>query len=89
MSHLTMATLDRYHAHPLHAFLKKYPANQKQGQEASLCGMGAIKGRWLIPDENYAEFLDHVSDYLFKAKGRPINLVEQPRLDAAKPILIL
>ena len=50
--------------------------------------MGAKKGRWLIPDDNYAEFLDLVDDYLFKQNGRPINLVEQPRLDAAKPILI-
>jgi len=83
-----MSTLDRYHAHPLHAFLNKYPASSKQGQEASLCGMGAKKGRWLIPDDNYAEFLDLVDDYLFKQNGRPINLVEQPRLDAAKPILI-
>ena len=83
-----MSTLDRYHAHPLHAFLQRFPASSKQGQEASLCGMGAIKGRWLIPDENYPEFLDLASDYLFKGNGRPINLVEQPRIDSAKPILI-
>ena len=83
-----MSALDPYHAHPLHAFLQKYPATQKQGQDASLCGMGAVKGRWLIPDENYPEFLDLLNDYLFDKKRRPINLVEQPRINAAKPLLI-
>jgi hypothetical protein len=50
--------------------------------------MGAVKGRWLIPDENYPEFLDLLNDYLFDKKRRPINLVEQPRMNAAKPLLI-
>jgi len=83
-----MSSLDRYHAHPLHAFLKRFPASAKQGQEASLCGMGSLRGRWLIPDDNYPEFLDLVDDYLFKNNSRPINLVEQPRYEAPKPILI-
>ena len=83
-----MSALDPYHAHPLHSFLQKYPASQKQGQDASLCGMGAVKGRWVIPDEHYPEFLDLLNDYLFDKKRRPINLVEQPRLDSAKPLLI-
>jgi hypothetical protein len=47
-----------------------------------------MPGKWLIPDEKYSEFLDLHHDYLFVAKARPINLVEQPRLDKAKPILI-
>jgi P4 family phage/plasmid primase-like protien len=50
--------------------------------------MGGVKGRWLIPDDKYTEYLDLHYDYLFKKKGRPINLVEQPRLDKAKPLLI-
>ena len=83
-----MTTLDRYHAHPLHAFLKEFAVPSHQGQDASLCGMGIIKGRWLIPDEKYPEFLNNLNDYLFVEKGRPINLVEQPRLDTPKPLLI-
>ena len=83
-----MSTLDRYHSHGLHKFLQRFSVAPKQGQEASLCGMGTLKGRWLIPDDHYEEFYDLLDDYLFKLKGRPINLVEQPRLDAAKPILI-
>jgi P4 family phage/plasmid primase-like protien len=50
--------------------------------------MGALKGRWLIKDDDYPEYFDLLSDYLFAQKGRPLNLVEQPRLDAPKPILI-
>ena len=50
--------------------------------------MGSVKGRWLIPDEHYSEYLDLLDDYLNKQKGRPLNLVEQPRIDAPKPLLI-
>lgn len=50
--------------------------------------MGSVKGRWLIPDEHYSEYLDLLDDYLNKQKGRPLNLVEQPRADAPKPLLI-
>ena len=52
--------------------------------------MGSVKGRWLIPDEHYSEYLDLLDDYLNKQKGRPLNLVEQPRASptAAKPLLI-
>lgn len=84
-----MTTLDRYNAHPLHGFLQKFRASHGQSQAASLCGMSKdLPGKWLIPDEDYPEFLDHMADYLFTQKGRPINLVEQPRLDVAKPLLI-
>lgn len=50
--------------------------------------MGDIKGRWVIPEEAYSEYLDTLHDYLFKTKGRPINLVEQPRPNQPKPLLI-
>jgi P4 family phage/plasmid primase-like protien len=50
--------------------------------------MGVSKGRWLIPDAKYPEFLDLLHDHLFVQKSRPLNLVEQPRLDQPKPVLI-
>lgn len=86
-SSTAMAAFDRFHQHPLHDFLRKYEFSG-QPRDANVCGMGSVKGKWLIPDEAYGEYLDHLHDYLFKKQGRPINLVEQPRLDAAKPILI-
>jgi hypothetical protein len=50
--------------------------------------MGDLKGRWLIPDAAYPEFLDLLHEHLFIHKSRPLNLVEQPRLDQPKPVLI-
>ena len=83
-----MSLLDKYYGHPLKDFLNAHKCDQGHGQEASLCGMGALKGRWLIPDTEYPKFLDLIHDYLFVQKGRPLNLVEQPRLNEPKPILI-
>lgn len=73
----------------LHAFLNTHRCDAGQGREASLCGMGEhFKGRWLIPDTEYPKFLDLLHNHLFIEKNRPLNLVEQPRLDQPKPILI-
>ena len=87
-----MAALDRYYAHPLHTFLNGRRCEQGQGQEASLCGMAStaagLKGKWLVTDEDYPQFLDHLHDYLVVQKNRPLNLVEQPRLGQPKPLLI-
>jgi P4 family phage/plasmid primase-like protien len=82
------SVLDRFYAHPLSKFLNDHKCGQGHGQDASLCGMGALKGRWLVKDEEYPQFIDHLHDYLFVQKGRPLNLVEQPRLDSPKPLLI-
>ena len=72
----------------LHAFLNTHRCESGQSREASLCGMGDLKGRWLIPDAAYPEFLDLLHEHLFVHKSRPLNLVEQPRLDQPKPVLI-
>ena len=70
----------------LDEFLRKYKSTNSK--EASLCGMGKFKGSWMIPDDQYSTFLDIVHDNLFKHGRRPVNLVEQPRLDKPKPILV-
>jgi P4 family phage/plasmid primase-like protien len=88
MSTTMTSVLDRFYAHPLSKFLNDHKCGQGHGQDASLCGMGALKGRWLVKDEEYPQFIDHLHDYLFVQKGRPLNLVEQPRLDSPKPLLI-
>jgi P4 family phage/plasmid primase-like protien len=72
----------------LHAFLNLHRCEAGQGQKASLCGLKSLKGSWIIPDAEYPEFLDLLHNYLFVEKNRPLNLVEQPRLDQPKPILI-
>ena len=82
-----MAVRERYNAHPLHKFLDEF-RSKGQSNEASLCGMGAVRGSFLIPDDKYPEFLNNLHHYLFVEKGRPLNLVEQPRLGKPKPLLI-
>ena len=84
-----MSTIHRINSHPLYKFLQKYECQTGcKSQDVSICGMGDVKGRWNIPDSAYSEYLDLLHNYLFVEKGRPINLVEQPRLDKAKPLLI-
>ncbi len=50
--------------------------------------MGELTGRWCVPDADYPRFLDLLNDYLFVKKHRPLGFVEQPRMDASKPLLI-
>jgi len=83
-----MSVLERFYGHPLNSFLNEHRCSPNQSQEASLCGMGALKGRWLVNNEEYPNFLDLLHDYLFVQKGRPLNLIEQPRLHMPKPLLI-
>jgi P4 family phage/plasmid primase-like protien len=50
--------------------------------------MGEAAGKYLIPDEEYGNFLDLVNKHLFEDRGRPLNLVEQPGPNGPKPITI-
>ena len=77
-----MATLDG----PLGTFLRKYEVGR--GEQCSVVGMGSVKGRWMIRDENYPEFLQLLHHYLFVERRRPNNLVEQRRADGFAPLLI-
>jgi P4 family phage/plasmid primase-like protien len=84
-----MSTIHRINSHPLYKFLQKYECQVGcKPQDIGICGMGDVKGKWNIPDSAYSEYLDLLHNYLFVEKGRPINLVEQPRLDKPKPLLI-
>jgi len=50
--------------------------------------MGDAAGKYLIPDENYQQFLDLMNKHLFEERGRPLNLVEQPNPNGPKPLVI-
>jgi hypothetical protein len=47
-----------------------------------------LTGKWLIEDKDYSRFLDLLHDYLFVKNARPLSLVEQPRLNSHKPLLL-
>ena len=84
---MSQAILHTYHSHPLRDFL-----NERGGcasHEATVTAMGIeLKGKWLIEDKDYARFLDLLHDYLFVKNARPLSLVEQPRLNSHKPLLL-
>jgi P4 family phage/plasmid primase-like protien len=54
----------------------------------SFTGMGQIKGKFMVKDEEYPQFFDLLHEYLFTQQRRPLNLVEQRRCDGYSPILI-
>jgi P4 family phage/plasmid primase-like protien len=45
-------------------------------------------GKFHIPDSEYETFLDRVHAHLFKDKGRPMNIIEQPSPTGPKPLVI-
>jgi P4 family phage/plasmid primase-like protien len=49
---------------------------------------GITGGKYHIQDEEYEAFLSLAHDYLFKEKGRPMNIIEMPMPNGPKPLLI-
>ena len=82
MPHIESPTLDG----AIGAFLRKYETGR--GEPCSVTGMGAVKGRWMIRDDDYPEFMNLLHDYLFVNHRRPNNLVEQRRPDGLSPLLV-
>ena len=75
---------------PLGRFLADHraPTGRNHNVNFAVTGMGIIKGRWVISDEEYPKFLDLLHDHLFIQKRRPLNLVEQRRANNITPLLI-
>lgn len=76
----------QFEQHELFHFLHTHPC--VKGKEATITGMGDLKGKWHIPDDEYPRLLDLLHDYLFVQKNRALGFVEQPRTNAPKPLLI-
>ena len=74
--------------HPLNTFLRQRKVDGRTGQITSLTGMGTMKGKWGVSDEDYSVFLDLLCDYLFIKRLRPQNLIEKHHPDGHSPILI-
>ena len=60
----------------------------EKGDVCSFTGMGNMRGKFFVKDEDYPQFLDLLHEYLFTQQRRPLNLVEQRRCDLYTPILI-
>jgi P4 family phage/plasmid primase-like protien len=85
-----MTTTKAYYDHELSTFMLTHllPAKSTEGAIAAVTGMGEVKGKWKISDEDYPKFLDLLYDYLFVKHGRCMNFVEQPKKGEPKPLLI-
>jgi P4 family phage/plasmid primase-like protien len=84
---MSQSILHTYNAHPLRDFLNE--RGGCAGHEATVTAMGKeLTGKWLIEDKDYSRFLDLLHDYLFVKNARPLSLVEQPRLNSHKPLLL-
>ena len=66
----------------------KFIHDRRSKEGCSFTGMGTVKGKFLVKDEEYPQFLDLLHEYLFEQNRRPLNLVEQRRTDLQTPILI-
>ena len=71
----------------LGSFILRHMVTEK-GDAVAFTGMGAMKGRFMVKDEEYNSFLDLLHEYLFTQGRRPVNLIEQRRCDWQAPILI-
>ena len=80
-------TMDHLLETKLGRFLDAHRVTEK-GEAASFTGMGTMKGKFAVKDDEYHEFLDLLHEYLFTQQRRPLNLVEQRRCDLFTPLLI-
>lgn len=77
---------DNFLETPLGVFLDSRRTVEKG--DVAFTGMGTMKGKFMVKDEDYPDFLNKLHEYLFEEKRRPLNLVEQRKTDAYSPILI-
>ena len=82
----TMPHTDNFLETTLGVFIDSHRIKEKG--VCSFTGMGQIKGKFMVKDEEYSHFFDLLHEYLFTQQRRPLNLVEQRRCDAYSPILI-
>ena len=86
-SRIAMPTIiENFLETPFGLFLDSRRVTEKG--DVSFTGMGTMKGKFFVKDEEYHHFLDLLHDYLFEQNKRPLNLVEQRRNDLATPLLI-
>ena len=86
-SRISMPTItDNFLETPFGLFLGSRFVTEKG--DVAFTGMGTMRGKFMVKDEDYPQFLDLLHDYLFEQNKRPLNLIEQRRTDLHTPILI-
>lgn len=87
VSRIAMPVTDNILETSLGLFLDSHRVTEK-GDACSFTGMGLIRGKFMVKEDEYSQFLDLLHEYLFTQGRRPLNLVEQRRCDLSTPILI-
>ena len=78
-----------YEKHELSKFMReRYTSSKDPSFQALGKDKDPIKGKWDIPDNEIGKFYDLLHNYLFITNGRTLNIVEQPRLNKSKPLMI-
>ena len=78
--------LQIFYAHELKKFLDE--RSKCTPVEATVTGMGRLKGKWIVEDKDYPRFLDLLHDYIFDKNAPTLGLVERQRANSHKPLLI-
>ena len=86
-SRIAMINTDNILETTLGLFLDSHRVIEK-GEACSFTGMGLLRGKFMVKEDEYSHFLDLLHEYLFTQGRRPLNLVEQRRCDLSTPILI-
>jgi P4 family phage/plasmid primase-like protien len=84
---MSTTVIDNFLETTLGLFLDGHRVTEK-GETCSMTGMGIMRGKFMIKDNEYPHFLDLLYEYLFTQQRRPLNIVEQRRCDFLAPILI-
>jgi P4 family phage/plasmid primase-like protien len=70
----------------LRTFLDARRISKDEKRPIAVTGMKG--GKYEIPDADYPQFIDHLHEYLFVERGRPLNLIEQPNSAGPKSLVL-
>jgi P4 family phage/plasmid primase-like protien len=87
MASRAATSVDNFLDTTLGLFLDAHRVTEK-GDLCSFTGLGLMRGKFMVKEDEYDTFLDLLHTYLFTQQRRPLNLVEQRRCDLFAPILI-
>ena len=81
-----MESLKIYSEHALSKFMSDRITKSK---DPSFTGTdGSLKGKWIIEEKDSEHFYNLLYDYLFVKKGRALSIIERPRPNKHKPLMI-
>ena len=80
--------LKLFYDHELYKFLNDRRTDSKDPSLTHTTG-SIFKGKWNIDNDNdYTTFYNLLNDYLFVKKGKTLNIVEHPKINKPKPLVI-